>query len=84
KMGEATPLGAILDQSATTLSTLEKLPRNRFEFSVQSIQELLKRQEVTKAERDVFAKVLEGKPEGGVVTAKELMVGVKKATGDFE
>lgn len=80
---DATPLGAILDRSQYTLSSLEMLPKNRFEFSKQQVEQLLKRQEVTKAERDVLTKVLAAAP-GETITAKQLMQGVKEATGDFE
>lgn len=85
ELPDATPLGAILDRSPVTLSTLEKLPRNRFEFPVQMIEDLLKRQEVTKAERDVLTQALETRPAGSkTITAKELMQGFKVAAGDFE
>lgn len=83
QVGDATPLGALLDQSATTLSTLERLPRNRFEFTRQQIEDLAKRQEVTALERDVLKKVLD-EHAGNTITAKELMLGVKLATQDFE
>lgn len=83
QVGDATPLGALLDQSATTLSTLERLPRNRFEFTRQQIEDLAKRQEVTGLERDVLKKVLD-EHAGNTITAKELMLGVKLATQDFE
>jgi hypothetical protein len=81
---DATPLGVLRDRSPTTMLTLERLPANRFEFPVQMIEEALKRQDVTKAERDVFAQVLKDRPVGSTITAKELMAGVKVATGDFE
>ncbi len=85
---DATPLRALLERDTTTLSTLELLNRqspNRFEFGIDSIKQLLKRPEVTKAERDVFDKILAAVPEGATtITAKELMEGKKIATGDFE
>lgn len=80
---DATPLGAILDRSPYTLSTLEMLPKGRFEFTKTSIEELLKRQEVTKAEREVITPVLAAVP-GETITAKQLMLAIKEATGDFE
>ena len=84
-MPDATPLGALLDRSPTTLATLERLPRNRFEFPVQMVEEALRRQDITKAERQVFEQILEGRPPGSpTITAKELMQGFKVATGDFE
>lgn len=82
-MPDATPLGAILDRSPYTLSTLEMLPKNRFEFSKQQVEQLLKRQEVTKAEQEVLTQALAAAP-GETITAKQLMQGVKEATGDFE
>lgn len=84
RLPDATPLGAILDRSPTTLSTLEKLPRNRFQLQRSQIEDLLKRQEVTKAERDVMRTVMDSLPPGETVTAKELMGAVKMATQDFE
>lgn len=80
---EDTPLRAFRDASSTTLNTLENLPGNRSTFTKQSIVELLKRAEVTKAERDVLQPVLDGVP-GETITAKQLMEGVKTRTGDFE
>lgn len=82
-MPDATPLGTILDRSAYSLSTLEALPKNRFEFGKQQIADLLKRQDVTKAERDVLQGVLDSTP-GETITAKQLMQGFKERTGDFE
>lgn len=78
-----TPLRAFRDASSTTLNTLENLPGNRSVFSKQSIAELLKRAEVTKAERDVLQPILDSVP-GETITAKQLMAGVKERTGDFE
>ncbi len=82
QFGEATPLNAILQESPTTLLTLERLPQNRFEFPVEMIRQQLARTDVTKAEKDVFENVL--KNAGEKVTAKELMTKVKLATQDFE
>lgn len=81
---DSAPLKTFLDQSAYTLNTLEKLPPNRFQFTKQSIEELLKRPEVTQAERDVFRGVLDKDPQARDITAKQLMQGVKEATGDWE
>lgn len=82
---DSAPLKTFLDASPTTLNTLEKLPSNRFTFPVQMIQDLLKRPEVTQVERDVFTQALKEAPEGAKeITAKQLMTGVKKATGDWE
>lgn len=82
-MPDAAPLGSILERSAYSLNTIEALPQNRFEFSKASIEQLLKRPEVTKAERDVLAPILAETP-GETITAKQLMEGVKVRTGDFE
>lgn len=82
----ATPLGALLEASAYTTSTLEKLADaspGRFEFKKAQVEQLLKREGVTKHERDLMTKALEATP-GDTVTAKDLMVGLKVAAGDFE
>lgn len=76
-------LREIRDASNYTLSTLENLPGNRAVHSKQAIAELLRRQEVTKAERDILQGVLDSVP-GETITAKQLMAGVKEVTGDFE
>ena len=76
-------LREIRDASAYTLNTLENLPGNRAVHSKQAVAELLRRQEVTKAERDILQGVLDSVP-GDSITAKQLMAGVKEATGDFE
>lgn len=83
---EATPLGALLESSAYTTSTLEKLADSspgRFEFKKSAVEQLLKREGVTKHERDLMTAVLAEVPRD-TVTAKELMVGLKLATKDFE
>lgn len=76
-------LREIRDASAYTLNTLENLPGNRAVHSKQAVGELLRRQEVTKAERDIIQGVLDSVP-GETITAKQLMAGVKERTGDFE
>lgn len=87
-MGDATPLKVLADMDTTTLRTIETLVRQspgRFEFNIDSIKQRLKQPEVTKAERDVFDRILAAVPEGATtITAKELMEGKKIATGDFE
>lgn len=80
---DATPLGRIREQMATSLSTLEMLPGNRFEFTKDAVSQLLRRQEVTKAERDVLQGVLDATP-GETITAKQLVAGFRERTGDFE
>jgi len=80
---DTTTLREIRDASAYTLNTLENLPGNRAVHSKQAVSELLRRQEVTKAERDILQGVLDSVP-GETITAKQLMAGVKEATGDFE
>lgn len=76
-------LGTFLANASTTLLTLERLPPNRFEFGKDTIRQQLQRPDVTKAEKEVFAKVL-GQDDKPTITAKELMLEVKKATGDWE
>ena len=86
KMPDASPLGAILEPSAYTLNTLEILNKQapgRFEFKKTAVEQLLKRPEVTGAERTVIETALATVP-GETITAKQLMAGVKEATGDFE
>jgi hypothetical protein len=80
---DATPLGRIREQMATSLSTIEMLPGNRFEFTKDAVGQLLRRQEVTKAERDILQGVLDATP-GETITAKQLVAGFKERTGDFE
>lgn len=80
---ESAPLGSILEQSAYTLKTLDRLPQNRFEFKKQTIREQLAREDVTAAEKDVLKAALDGVP-GETVSARDLMKGVKLATQDFE
>jgi hypothetical protein len=83
---EATPLGALLEAQAYTTSTLEKLADSspgKFEFKKSAVEQLLKREGVTKHERDLLTEVLAGVPRD-TVTAKELIVGLKMAAKDFE
>jgi len=83
---ETTPLGALLEASAYTTSALEKLADSapgKFEFKKAQVEQLLKREGVTKHEREVMQAALAEIPRD-TVTAKELMVGLKMATKDFE
>jgi len=83
---EATPLGALLEASAYTTSTLEKLAEQspgKFEFKKSAVEQLLKRSDVTKHERELMTAAMAEVPRD-TVTAKELMVGLKLATKDFE
>lgn len=76
-----TPLGALLEHGRYTLKTLDRLPQNKFEFTREQILQHLNRPDVTKAEKDVVMGVL---GERKSITAKELMMGFKESTGDFE
>ena len=83
---EATPLGALLEASAYTTSTLEKLADQSpgtYVFKKSTVEQLLKREGVTAHERKIMQNALDEVP-GDKITAKELMVGVKSAIGDFE
>lgn len=83
---DATPLGAMLEASAYTTSTLEKLADaspGKFEFKKAAVEQLLKREGVTKHERDLMMAALAQAP-GGTITAKQLMVGLRVAAQDFE
>lgn len=82
-MPDAAPHKVFKDASPYTLSTLEMLPENAFDFSKTQVQQLLKRQEVTKMERGILESALAAVP-GDRITAKQLWTGVKEATGDFE
>lgn len=81
-----TPIGAILEPSAYTTSTLEILANRspgKFEFKKAEIEQLLKRDGVTKHERDLLTEALASQP-GDTITAKELVFGVRMAAKDFE
>lgn len=83
---EAAPLGTLLEASAYTTSTLEKLAEaspGKFEFKKSAVEQLLKREGVTKHERELMTAAMAEVPRD-TVTAKELMVGLKLATKDFE
>jgi hypothetical protein len=86
KRADATPLGAFLEASSYTTSTLEKLADQSpgtYVFKKQSIEQLLKREGVTKHERDLMTAAMAEVPRD-TITAKELMVGLKLAAKDFE
>ncbi len=83
---DATPLGAMLESSAYTTSTLEKLADaspGAFKFKKTAVEQLLKREGVTKHERDLMTAALAQAP-GETITAKQLMVGLRVAAQDFE
>ena len=82
-LGDATPLGVALETGKYDLKTLNRLPPNKFEFAKSHIEQELKRADVSQAERDVLTKVLSG-VEGDKVTAKQLVQGFQKETGDYE
>lgn len=76
----------MLEASAYTTSTLEKLADaspGKFEFKKTAVEQLLKREGVTKHERDLMTAALSQSP-GDTITAKQLMVGLRVAAQDFE
>lgn len=83
KLSPTLTLGSLLQRSDYTLKTLDRLPQNKTEFSRAHIEQELKRADVTDAERGAVQAALDQFP-GQNITAKALMVGVKRATGDFE
>lgn len=83
KLAPSIALGSLLGRSDYTLKTLDRLPQGNIEFTKAHILQELKRQDVTDAERAAVQHSLDQVP-GEKITAKDLLVGVKKATGDFE
>ena len=81
KTGEATPLSALRERSPYTLKTIDRLPQNRFEFTREQVMQQLNRPDVGKAEKDILLGVLGDREK---ITAKELMMGFRERTGDFE
>lgn len=75
-----TPLGPLLHAADGTLKTLERLPPKKFEFSLQEIQQQLKRQDVPANERIAFEKVLAERGKEGKITARELVEGLSTET----
>lgn len=82
-MPEGRALGPILAESKYSLKTLDNLPANRVEFPKKMVEEQLRREGVTAAEKAVVTSALAG-VAGNVISAKDLVAGVKQATGDFE
>lgn len=76
-------LGSLLQRSDYTLKTLDRLPQNRSEFPKQMVEEQLRRQDVTAAEKEVLQAVLTRAP-GDTISAAQLMKGFKEQTGNFE
>jgi hypothetical protein len=76
-----TPLAALLEHGRYTTKTLDRLPQNRFEFTREQVQQQLARPDVGKAEKEIIERVLGDKEK---ISAKDLIAGVKEATGDFE
>lgn len=72
---------ALADQP-TTLRTLENLPGKRTMIPMQEIRDQLRRPEVTKAERDVFERVL-ARTQGDSISAENLVREVGLETKDF-
>jgi hypothetical protein len=72
---------ALADQP-TTLRTLENLPGKWAMIPMQEIRDQLRRPEVTKAERDVFERVL-ARTEGDSISAENLVREVGLETKDF-
>lgn len=82
KLNPASALASILARSPYTLRSLTYLPGNRSEFTTQMIRETLRRADITQAEKDVINPILD--KAGEKITARDLMVGVRQATGDWE
>lgn len=83
KIPDTAPMSSVLAGVDTTLKTLERLPQNHFEYKKSLIEEQLRRQDVTKAEKDVLQAAMESVP-GETITAKQLVEGFKKETASWE
>lgn len=83
KMPDASPLAALLKESTTTLKTLERLPQNASVLPKRTIEEQLRRDDVTKAEKDILLEVLKASL-GDTISPKDLVKGFQERTGDFQ
>ena len=81
-MNPASALKTILDKSPYTLRSLTYLPGNHSEFTTQMIREQLRRADITQAEKDLMGPILDA--AGEKITARDLVVGVRQAMGDWE
>lgn len=83
KLPETAPLETIRRDLGYTFLTLERLPGGRAVFDKKLVEEQLRRPDVTKAEKELFAGVLAGS-EGPTISAKRLVEGLKVAADDWE
>lgn len=84
KMPEGTPMGTLHKGLRYTTGALAALARelpNRFELTKAQIEGVLGRQGVTQVEKDLIRGVV---GERETISAKDLVTGVRAATGDFE
>lgn len=81
----ASTLGVMLNSSQTSRSarTLARLSQNRSEFKKDTVAQLLRRDDVTPAERTAVQEVLDS-VEGDTISARQLVAGVQETTKDLK
>ena len=76
---DSAPLGHVLNNSAYTLKTLERLPRNKTTFSVQEVLDQAKRADVSDTEKTLFRDAIDmAGGDGKTISAKELVANIKE------
>lgn len=81
--GEKSALGPLLNAAKYSSRLLDRLPKNRTEFSKELIKQELNRTDVPKAEKEIIQKIIDDSPNEKL-TALELASRFKLATQDFE
>lgn len=76
-------LGALMDGEKYTAKTLDRLPQGKTSFTVDQIDQQLKRSDVTGPERDAFHAILDMYGKDGKISAEDLAKGFKLQSGAF-
>lgn len=80
---DSVPLSVLRNDSDNSWLTIDRLPQNASVLKKSQIEEQLRRPDVTKAEKEIVHSILD-QHVGGTITPKQLVLGMKEATGDFK
>jgi hypothetical protein len=84
KLPADSPMARVLGETRSTLKVLEEVPGNWASVPQKWLRDQLKRQDVTKAERDLFEDVLVKHGDAERIPSRDLVMDLKGAMGEFE
>lgn len=84
KMSPDSSMAALREQITSTLKIVEEIPGGWSQVPIKWLNDQLKRQDVTKAEKDLFQPVLEAWKDKTSLSSRDLISDLKFGMGEFE